>query len=115
MKFSYLFCGVGKIKKFFFKAALVLFSFPALAGEYTGKVKAMYVDQYGRVLLNIDGPGQPNCHQALWQFNFNLSGTSAKEWFSMLLATRAMGTSIRLGYVDNPAGECTVVYFYFLD
>lgn len=103
-------------KKLLFIIFITLFSISVVAGEYGGKVKALYVDHHGRVLINIDGGSvKPNCAEALWQFNFRMTDPGAKEWFSMLLATRATNTTIRLGYVDNPTGECSVVYFFYVD
>jgi hypothetical protein len=110
----YLNYGVIMIRSIFCSIALSFIAFTTGATELSGKVKALYVDHNGRVLLNIDaGATQPNCIKALWQFNFMLSEPGGKERFSMLLASRANNTNIIVGYHDNPTGECGVVYLYY--
>lgn len=104
------------IRKVLVVIVLSALAISTTAAEFGGKIKALYVDHYGRVLFNIDGgSGQPLCAPALWQFRFGMEQTGAKEWFSMLLTARATGTMIIIGYEENPSGECNVKYAYYLN
>lgn len=82
--------------------------------EYNGKVKAFYISKGGTVLLTLDnGSTVPDCSSTPWRFTFAMSDPAAKEWVSMLLTAKASDISIKVGYHPNPAGRCTIEYFYF--
>jgi len=86
----------------------------ASADHYAGKVKNLYVNATGLVLVNIDnGSSSLNCSDGTWPLNFNVNDLVADHWMSLLLTARAQNKTIKVGYTPNEAGRCAVSYFYF--
>ena len=103
------------IKKILAIIALSILATTASAIEYTGKVKGLLVNEAGNVSVNIENSSAtPNCGGGIWQFNFSMTTPGAKEWFSMLLAARATGTLVTVGYNANPSSTCAVAYLFYL-
>lgn len=105
------------MKKIAFVLGLSIASLYVSAEEFTGSVKAFYVNNQGKAQVSLkNGELQPSCSGGsggLWQFVFNVADTAAKEWVGMILTARAKEENIRVGYVPNNSGSCEVLYFYF--
>lgn len=89
----------------------------AYSAEYSGKVKGFYINNISTALLSLsDGASQPECESGVWQFTFNVeTESSAKEWVSMILASKATGSTLKVGYTPDTSARCSIQYLYFLD
>ena len=100
-------------------ATLLLFTAPTRAAEFRGTVSGFYINKNGEALVRIKGtvPNQAiNCTAGNgWDLTFSSATEVGKIWVSMLMATRLSNSEIRVGYVPNSAGICTVDYFYYYD
>jgi hypothetical protein len=100
------------VKVFIFIMVCIFCSSALSASEYTGKVKGFYINTGKTVLIKFD-INTPACSDTSWPFSFNMDGPVAKEWVSMILMARAADKEIKIGYIPNSGGRCSVSYFYF--
>lgn len=101
-------------KILFLICTLIISTSSVFAVGYSGKVKNLYVNSSGLVLVNLDnGATTLNCGDARWPLHFNVDGISANQWMSLLITARAQNKKISVGYSANETGRCSVSYFYF--
>jgi len=99
-----------------FFIVLVMLSANSLSEEFSGTVKALYVNSSNKALVTLkQGDNLPSCAAGLWQFQFDSNTDYGKQWVSMLLASKMSKTQIRVGYTPNAGGYCSVAYVYYLN
>lgn len=100
-------------------ALAILILFPSMsyaAPESRGKVSKLYVKEDGVVLFRLgETSNLPEDCTNSWPYMFNTTDTVGKEWLSMLLAARATGDSLNIGYRKSSGDRCGVVYLYHLN
>ena len=100
-------------------ATLCLISNFSYAVEFHGKVTGFYINKNGEALVRLKST-QPNqtisCASGNgWDLTFNSTTEVGKMWVSMIMASRLSNTEIKVGYLPNPTGICSVNYFYYYD
>lgn len=102
------------LKKAIFIITLLIFNNPAYSMEYGGVVQGFYINESNLVLVKLKNDNtSPQCAVGTWQFKFNGNSDVAKNWISMLLASRMSNKKIIVGYTKNEEGLCSVHYFYY--
>ncbi len=72
------------------------------ASSLSGKISRLYLSSHGLVLFDIEG----QCNESnSYDFEFSLSDTYGKEFYSFLLTASATKKEITIGYF----GECSEV------
>ncbi|KZY44293.1 hypothetical protein A3732_12645 [Oleiphilus sp. HI0050] len=85
------------------------------APQSAGEVERIYVNSGGLVLFRlgkaVDLPA--DCSDVNWPYEFSVDDKSAKEWYALLLAAKAQGQSVRIGYyAQEGKTRCKVAYLY---
>lgn len=83
------------------------------APQSSGKVTKFYLKGDGLVLFKLgETSGLPAECTNSWPYGFKTTDLAGKEWFSMLLAARATGENLNIGYESTATDRCNVVYLF---
>ncbi|WP_045860279.1 hypothetical protein [Teredinibacter purpureus] len=105
---------MNKLFKLILGTVTLISSFSFAAPQSGGKVTKLYVREDAVVLFKLgDTVSLPEgCSDSSWPYTFNTTDTVGKEWLSMLLAARATGEPLNIGYKEGDGNRCGVVYLH---
>jgi hypothetical protein len=99
---------------------MLLSNFTFAADQADGNVKGFFInsDNLGLLKLTKEVTGCGAESSGGWDFSFDTTTDSGKQWVSMLLAARMSASLVRVGYLPAPTQNgtyCSLDYVYFYD